>query len=1041
MKAISKRRLTAAYLKKNRLYNAIAVTAVGLIIAVSLFWMIFASREASSVNRSALFIDNVSVIFYSIVYSISAIIGIFWTLQTAYRMHRGPVQLDRRYQRAWLYVGVGLLATCLGALWYVVRLSIGPLFNLYAIVMHGAALALPSFADPIVVLLSVLFYVFTFIGLILMPGLPRLSVSMIFDVLITVLCFMGICWFFVATPATIAAVNVQHVVALGYPAAGLIATALFYPGADILLLLVLALLLQQGVEQRMRTSLLLLGAGFLANIWADVARAYMVIASGGYHVGVALIDPFWFACYLLLGLAALYQYSALVHGAYDKQVRQSATQSQQPIQLEGIAFKQECLPMKGWQSIQNIYIPLALLLYAVVFIQAFNHMTRLVYADQIIGLMGLVVLSAILGALIAIRHFFAAHENKVLLQEQEQRYRESEHVRFLVEQLTDIRDLENLRECIVNAVLREFGFTMAMLILVEEHDSALSERSHLLISTCSRLTPATKWRLRADNLFFHVVSLGKKNEVEWKRHSMHIPPEVHVWCEKQQVATMVFFPVSYQGKKLGSLGVAQHALTHFSSSEGTMLSMYADQISAMIEHAHLYQKAREREKLARSMAMIATRLNAAVVEPAEISQLICSEGKKALRADYTIFYIKHDDDQLEAMTSAISELGHPIKPTDWPSFYLSEYVEDPAHWTQPMLIDVTQRRKQQVPVSAVAESGTTMPLLLSNREYQGQRAQSLQAKLARHYIQTAILAPLVAGGHIIGVLIFGRSVTSGTSSEHIFDISDLPHAQGFVEQAGVTFANAQLYQHLRTAHERLKELDQLKDQFMITASHELRTPLTAVQGYIELIAQYDEALPVEQRREFLQKAQLGCEELSVLLRNVMDASRLEAEAGIKPALISRVSVKRMIEKVQLMIEPQVTHGQREVQVSVPPHLVVYADPVRLHQVLMNVSNNALKYSPVGTPISFSARVFIDQGRFIIISIADKGKGILPQDQANLFQRFFRLEADMNSPIRGSGLGLYISRRLIDAMGGKIWIESSGVAGEGSIFHIQLPMAS
>ncbi len=83
---------------------------------------------------------------------------------------------------------------------------------------------------------------------------------------------------------------------------------------------------------------------------------------------------------------------------------------------------------------------------------------------------------------------------------------------------------------------------------------------------------------------------------------------------------------------------------------------------------------------------------------------------------------------------------------------------------------------------------------------------------------------------------------------------------------------------------------------------------------------------------------------------------------------------------------------------------------------------------------------MDQGRHIVVSIADKGKGIAPQDQPRLFQRFYRLETDLNSPVRGSGLGLYISRRLIEAMGGKIWIESSGVVGEGSTFHIQLPMA-
>jgi len=81
---------------------------------------------------------------------------------------------------------------------------------------------------------------------------------------------------------------------------------------------------------------------------------------------------------------------------------------------------------------------------------------------------------------------------------------------------------------------------------------------------------------------------------------------------------------------------------------------------------------------------------------------------------------------------------------------------------------------------------------------------------------------------------------------------------------------------------------------------------------------------------------------------------------------------------------------------------------------------------------------MDTSSYVQMSIADKGNGITPEDQAHLFERFMRLERDINSPVRGSGLGLYISRRLIEALGGKIWIESSGIPGEGSTFHIQLP---
>lgn len=153
-------------------------------------------------------------------------------------------------------------------------------------------------------------------------------------------------------------------------------------------------------------------------------------------------------------------------------------------------------------------------------------------------------------------------------------------------------------------------------------------------------------------------------------------------------------------------------------------------------------------------------------------------------------------------------------------------------------------------------------------------------------------------------------------------MADLPQVRDFVEQAAVAFTNAQLYERLQTAHRQQQELDQLKDQFMITASHELRTPLTAVQGYLELLSEFHDTLPPEQRQEFLQKARRSCDELVVLLNNVMDVSRLEVDAGIRPALAEKVSLLEVIESVIDLIKPQLTQERRIVQYSIPADLYV-----------------------------------------------------------------------------------------------------------------------
>jgi len=442
------------------------------------------------------------------------------------------------------------------------------------------------------------------------------------------------------------------------------------------------------------------------------------------------------------------------------------------------------------------------------------------------------------------------------------------------------------------------------------------------------------------------------------------------------------------------------------------------------------------------MANIAARLNAAVIAPNEIQQLICIEGANALQADYAILYVPGERGQLVARASYDGSTDIQSAYNEWPPIQPHESEAQIFYALQPLLVRLHTPLIQEMGYGTggntqISERHAVPPRVREQRRNYG---PSLREQLMQHGIDTAIFAPLIAGGNPVGLLVFGRSIPLGTRDRQSFDNETLPLAQDFAEQAAVALTNAHLYQYLRNTHQRMQELDQLKDQFMITASHELRTPLTAVQGYIELLSQYDEILPAEQRREFLQKARRSCEELVVMLSNVMDASRLEVEAGIRPAFLERTDVRKMVESVITIIEPQVQQEQRKIQVAIPPHTYVLADPVRLRQVLMNVSVNALKYSPHRTPLLFSVSALDTQLSSFVLSVTDKGKGIAPKDQGRLFQRFVRLEDDINSPVRGSGLGLYISRRLIEAMGGEIWIESKGIPGEGSTLHIRLPAA-
>jgi signal transduction histidine kinase len=290
--------------------------------------------------------------------------------------------------------------------------------------------------------------------------------------------------------------------------------------------------------------------------------------------------------------------------------------------------------------------------------------------------------------------------------------------------------------------------------------------------------------------------------------------------------------------------------------------------------------------------------------------------------------------------------------------------------------------------------------------------------------------PLGNGQKRLGVLVLSFP------HSHIFSLEEKRILGMFTSQCAAAMENAQITIALRAAYERQKELDRLKDQFIMTASHELRTPLTAVQGYIELLSHYNDALSIETRNEFIQKAHRGCDELALMVGNIMDASRLQIEA--ERIRLTPVELVSSVRHVMEILESVTTREQRTVNLAISPNLFIQADELRLRQILLNLMSNALKYSPPGSPIQIIAL----QGQGLVkISLRDYGLGIPREEQKRLFERFTRLERDINSPVRGAGLGLYITRCLVEAMGGRLWVDSSGIAGEGSTFSFTLQRAA
>jgi signal transduction histidine kinase len=253
---------------------------------------------------------------------------------------------------------------------------------------------------------------------------------------------------------------------------------------------------------------------------------------------------------------------------------------------------------------------------------------------------------------------------------------------------------------------------------------------------------------------------------------------------------------------------------------------------------------------------------------------------------------------------------------------------------------------------------------------------------------------------------------------------------------------------LETKHalEQQRKLNQAKDQLILNVNHELRTPLTAIAGYIDLLIQSNAHINAEMRLKFLQNALDSCDDLQDLIGNVLDA--LQVDIGTDHYTLQSFSVLDEVQKVLEHADPKWLRSHR-VRVDISEKLVLQSNKQYFRQILRNLLSNAFKYSPADTEVLVSAGLYAglynevvqpggDSASQVCVRVKDAGQGIPPDELSSLFGQFVRLERDISGPVRGSGLGLYISKHMVEALGGRIWAESAGVPGQGSCFCFTLP---
>jgi signal transduction histidine kinase len=261
-------------------------------------------------------------------------------------------------------------------------------------------------------------------------------------------------------------------------------------------------------------------------------------------------------------------------------------------------------------------------------------------------------------------------------------------------------------------------------------------------------------------------------------------------------------------------------------------------------------------------------------------------------------------------------------------------------------------------------------------------------------------------------------------------------AQAIATQTSIHLETLRLNEELQQRAIELQELDRLKSGFLANMSHELRTPLNSILGFSDVMLMELDGPLTPNMNDDLKLIQKNGQHLLHLINDVLDMAKIES--GRMNLAPEKFRLHELLDEVNSITSTLAS--EKNISLFIDPdsdqEVEIFADNTRLRQVMINLVNNAIKFTEKG---KIAIRAAKKDSTTVLISVKDTGLGIPPEKLEDIFQEFTQVDTSTTRKVGGTGLGLPISRRLIEMHGGRLWAESTGVPDEGSTFFVELPV--
>lgn len=466
---------------------------------------------------------------------------------------------------------------------------------------------------------------------------------------------------------------------------------------------------------------------------------------------------------------------------------------------------------------------------------------------------------------------------------------------------------------------------------------------------------------------------------------------------------LVTSPLQVRGESFGTIGILTDSERPLSEEELGLLQSITEQVSEALEAARLFEQTQEalleQERLAAELETVAQVTTAAstILEVDQLLQVVVDLTKSSFDLYHVHIYLADEAGQNLALKAGAGNVGR-----------LMALEGRIIPLTADSIVARAAREREVVVENDVQKVIDFLPHPL----------------LPKTRAEMAI--PMIVGNQLIGILDLQAEQTGRFSEE------DVKIQRTLGTQVAVAVQNARLYAEQVKTSEKLRQVDQLKSEFLASMSHELRTPLNSIIGFADVLLEGLDGDLNERMEQDVRLIRNSGEHLRNLIGDILDMSKIEA--GRMELRYEMVDVRDLVNDIVATAMPLAQEKGLELITDIEPDVdLVEADRTRMRQILWNITGNAIKFTEKGS-VTISAQV---DRRNLLMGVRDTGIGIRPEDIPIVFEQFRQIDGSLNRRAGGTGLGMPITKNLVELHGGTIWVES--VLGMGTTFWFTIPL--